>query len=56
MKNLIYEHLLIETKRLLLFTNNSVSEIAFELGFTDKSYFMHFKKNKLLSPQTYIEI
>lgn len=45
-KNLIHERLLIEAKRLLLFTNNSISEIAFELGFTDKSYFMRFFKKQ----------
>lgn len=44
--NLIHERILIEAKRLLLFTNNSISEIAFELGFTDKSYFMRFFKKQ----------
>ena len=42
--NLIHERIMIEAKRLLLFTDNSISEIAFELGFTDKSYFMRFLK------------
>ena len=42
--NLIHERNLIEAKRLLLFTDNSVAEIAFELGFADKSYFMKFFK------------
>ncbi len=45
-KNLIHERLLIEAKRLLLFTNNSITEIAFELGFADKSYFMRFFKKQ----------
>lgn len=42
--NLIHERTLIEVKRLLLFTDQSISEIAFELGFADKSYFMRFFK------------
>lgn len=42
--NLIHERLLIEAKRLLLFTTNSITDITFELGFTDKSYFMRFFK------------
>ena len=42
--NLLHERLLIEAKRLLLFTNNSIHEIAYELGFADTSYFMRFFK------------
>lgn len=42
--NLIHERTLLEAKRLLLFTDNSIAEIAFELGFADKSYFMRFFK------------
>jgi len=52
--NLIHERTLIEAKRLLLFTNNSIAEIAHELGFTDKSYFMRFfKKHMNLTAQNY---
>lgn len=52
--NLIHERILIEAKRLLLFTNNSISEIAFELGFNDKSYFMRFfKKHTTLTANLY---
>lgn len=52
--NLIHERTLIEAKRLLLFTNNSISEIAFELGFSDKSYFMRFfKKNAGQTAEAY---
>lgn len=52
--NLIHERTLTEARRLLLFTSNSVSEIAFELGFTDKSYFMRFfKKHMGLTADTY---
>jgi len=53
-KNLIHERQLIEAKRLLLFTNNSIAEIAYELGFTDKSYFMRFfKKQTSVTADTY---
>lgn len=52
--NLIHERILTESKRLLLFTNNSISEIAFELGFADKSYFMRFfKKHTSLTADTF---
>jgi len=52
--NLIHERILIEAKRLLLFTTNSVTEIAHELGFTDTSYFMRFfKKHTFLTADTY---
>lgn len=52
--NLIHERTLIEAKRLLLFTNISISEIAFDLGFSDKSYFMRFfKKNTGQTAEVY---
>jgi len=52
--NLIHERTLTEAKRMLLFTNNTISEIAFELGFADKSYFMRFfKKNTSLTADSY---
>ena len=52
--NLIHERTLTEARRLLLFTGNSITEIAFELGFTDKSYFMRFfKKHMGQTAETY---
>lgn len=52
--NLIHERIIIEAKRLLLFTNNSISEVALELGFTEKSYFMRFfKKHTLLTADSF---
>ncbi|MFT5647738.1 MAG: AraC family transcriptional activator of pobA [Aureispira sp.] len=52
--NLIHERILIEAKRLLLFTDNSIAEISFELGFSDKSYFMRFfKKQTSLTANLY---
>ena len=43
---LIHERTILEAKRLLLFTDNTVAEIAYELGYTDKSYFMRFFKKQ----------
>lgn len=52
--NLIHERTLLEAKRMLLFTNNSIAEIAFDLGFTNKSYFMKFfKKHTTLTANEY---
>ncbi|MCT4587601.1 MAG: AraC family transcriptional regulator [Carboxylicivirga sp.] len=52
--NLIHERTLIEAKRLLLFTDNTISEIAYELGFADKSYFMRFfKRNTEMTADAY---
>lgn len=52
--NLIHERTIIEAKRLLLFTENSISEIAYELGFNEKSYFMRFfKKNTNITADSF---
>ncbi len=40
----IHDRLLLEAKRMLFHTNNSIKEIAFELGFQDASYFNRFFK------------
>lgn len=40
----IHDRLIIETKRLLFHTDNSIKEIAFRLGFEDASYFNRFFK------------
>jgi len=40
----IHERLMVEAKRLLFHTDNSIKEIAFELGFEDASYFNRFFK------------
>ncbi len=44
-KELIQERLILEAKRLLLFTSNSIKEIGFLLGFEDPSHFSKFFKN-----------
>ncbi|MDB5157101.1 MAG: AraC family transcriptional regulator [Mucilaginibacter sp.] len=46
----IHERLMLETKRLLFHTDQSIKEIAFGLGFEDASYFNRFFKR--LSDQT----
>ena len=52
--NLVHQRILIEARRLLLFTDNTITEIAYELGFSDKSYFIRFfKKNMFVTPDVY---
>lgn len=51
---LIQQRVILEAKRLLLSTNCSIKEIAFELGFTDHAYFSNFFKNHLgISPSEF---
>jgi AraC family transcriptional activator of pobA len=47
---LIHERLMLEARRMLFHTENSIKEIAFELGFEDASYFNRFFKR--ISGQT----
>ena len=42
----IHERLMLEARRLLFHTNNSLKEIAFDLGFSDASYFNRFFKRE----------
>lgn len=44
--NLIHERIILEAKRLLHFTDNTVTQIGYQLGFSDKSYFMRFFKKQ----------
>lgn len=41
-KRLIFDRLLCEAKRLLLFTNTPVTAVGYELGFKDPAYFSRF--------------
>ncbi|EBP7991804.1 helix-turn-helix domain-containing protein, partial [Salmonella enterica] len=41
-KRLIFDRQLREAKRLLLFSDNAVNEIAWQLGFKDPAYFARF--------------
>lgn len=50
----IQERILIEAKRLLYYTNQTIKEITFELGFEDAAYFSNFfKRHTALSPQDF---
>ena len=42
----IHERLVLEARRMLFHTNTSLKEIAFDLGFTDASYFNRFFKRE----------
>lgn len=51
---LIAERIILEAKRLLKFTTLQISEIAFQLGFEDASYFVkYFKRYIGSSPRDY---
>ncbi|QRR00264.1 helix-turn-helix transcriptional regulator [Dyadobacter sandarakinus] len=50
----IHERLVLESRRLLFHTRHSSKEIAFELGFSDASYFNRFfKRETNLTPAEY---
>jgi len=53
-KRLVYERLMQEAKRLLLFTASTVNEICYQLGFKDPAYFSRFfQRNAKLAPGEY---
>lgn len=50
----IHQEIILEAKRTLFYTNNTVKEIAYELGYADPSYFIRlFKKTAGSSPQQF---
>jgi AraC family transcriptional regulator, transcriptional activator of pobA len=50
----IHDRLVMEARRLLFHTNNSLKEISFDLGFTDASYFNRFFKRETgITPADY---
>jgi AraC family transcriptional regulator, transcriptional activator of pobA len=52
--DLVRERLLLEAKRLLIYTTLSIFEISMELGFNDDSYFARFfKKNTGQTPEQF---
>jgi AraC-like DNA-binding protein len=52
--SLISERIVMESKRLLKYTDKTISEIAFELNYSDPSYFVKFfKKSTNLTPGEY---
>lgn len=51
---LVHEHLLLEAKRHIIYTQKSVEEIAYELGFKDPGYFSRFfKRCENITPGQY---
>ncbi len=48
------EHIISEAKRLLIYTNNTVSEISFGLDFNDPSHFVkYFKRYTMQTPKAF---
>ncbi len=55
-QNVIYGLIASEAKRLLIYGDSSVKEVAYQLGFNDPFYFSNFfKKQTKLSPKLYKE-
>jgi AraC-like DNA-binding protein len=55
--DLIQQRVLLESKRLLAYTSKNISEIAEELNFSDKSYFIRFfKKYTSLPPEQFRKV
>jgi AraC family transcriptional activator of pobA len=53
-QNVIYGLVASEAKRLLIYQNLSVKEVAYQLGFNDPFYFSNFfKKHTSVSPKSY---
>ncbi|WP_186757768.1 helix-turn-helix domain-containing protein [Echinicola salinicaeni] len=51
---LIHDRLILEAKRQIIHSENTIKEIAFNLGFKDRSYFSRFfKQHTGLSPQEF---
>jgi AraC-type DNA-binding domain-containing proteins len=46
-KDIIQERLLLEAKRLLVYSHLSISEIGYDLGFEDANYFSRFLKQNM---------
>lgn len=52
--DILAEYIISEAKRLLHYTDNTVSEISFSLGFSDSSHFVkYFKRYTTKTPQTF---
>lgn len=53
-KSIIQERLIIEAKRKLIYTVETLEKIAYELGFKDPAYFSRFfKQNEGMSPKAF---
>lgn len=54
--DLITERIILEAKRMLVFSNKSIAEIIDELGYTDSAYFFRFfKKKTTLTPTVFLK-
>lgn len=54
--SIIQERLITEMKSLLKYSNKNISEIAFELNFSDVAHFSHyFKQTTLMTPKAFRE-
>jgi len=54
--DLITERIILEAKRMLVFSNKNIAQIIDELGYTDSAYFFRFfKKNTTLTPTAFLE-
>lgn len=52
----IHNRIILEAKRLLVYSDQSISDISYELGFTDlQSFSRFFKKHQDISPQKFKE-
>ena len=52
--HLIRQRMLTEAKRQLVFTNQAITEISYDLGFSDPSHFARFfRKNAGTSPHEF---
>lgn len=55
-QQIIHERITLEAKRLLLYTDKSISEVGFDLGYEDPAYFSRFfKKHTDKSPKEFKE-
>lgn len=54
---LLYDKIIIDAKKQLYVTNNSVKEISYDLGFNDPAYFNRFfKKQCTITPEHYRKV
>ena len=54
--DLITERIILEAKRMLVFSKKTIAEIIDELGYTDSAYFFRFfKKKTALTPTAFLE-
>lgn len=53
-QQLLHERLMLEAKRLLTYTRMTISEVAYQLGFSEPAYFTRFfKRHTGLSPKAF---